>query len=234
MNGINETFQAYQHLSPTDEKIVFRDVMRRLYAPIIHNWGILSEKPLIKPEDEYIKAFDLSVRDVIDHIGTLEYQAMIMLAEGGVFSDLRKVHAEYHSKYFRINKPLVYRFAFKVANKEVFIDLYEQIFDEDEQINPRTALDYNEMEGVLRVRKSGNTLVKVQYGKKPDLILREIFKKGEDIVRKDGFTADVIRDDEKMKHILKHKVYTSFLTIGSDYVRLKPRVSRKELEKYTK
>jgi len=189
---------------------------------------------MIKPEKEYTEVFDLSDRGVIDYIVTMEFRTMLMLVKAGILKNATKDHHELKSKHFRFNKPIVYHFEYDVANLEGFLELYELIFDEDEQINPRTALDYNEMEGVLRIRKSGDVLVKVQYGKKPDLILREIFKKGEDIVRKDGFTADVIRDDEKMKHILKQKVYTSFLRIGSDYVRLKTKVSRKELEKYAK
>lgn len=237
MESSKKVFEVYTALSPTDEQVVFRDVMKRLYTPIVNNWCNLRPERMTKPDKEYTETFDLTNREVIDYIVTMEYRTMLMLNEAGIIEGLGKYHHELKSPHFRFDKPIVYFFSFETCDPQAFSDLYNQIFVGSalgEVDNPRDHIRFDEIGGKLRLKGTDKILIGVQYGKKPSQILRKLFIDGKDTVYKNEFVADEIGDDVKMKHILKQKVYTSFLEIGADYVRLKAQVSRNELEKYAK
>jgi len=188
----NNPYLEYQLLSPTDEQVVFRDVMRRLYSPILNNWGILSHKRDIKPEEEYIQIFDLKDWQMVDNIAEIEKKAMYILTKGGVFSGFRPRHEKLElprKSFFRSESIIVYSFSFTVGKPETFFELYEKIFKSKhskrenknneeitpEKVNSREGLDFNEKTGVLRIKKTGEEILKCRAESIPRLLLESIF-----------------------------------------------------------
>jgi len=188
-------YKEYQQLSPIDEQIVFRDMMKRLYTPVLNNWGILSHKRYTKPDKDYLTAFDLKNREVIDYVGGMEKKAMYILAQGGVFKSFGKYHQKMDTSDFRFNKPIVYSFSFELNKPEIFFELYKLIFKEDsdktdvniikenkpsnklkkQMVKTREAIEYNPKTGALRVKETEELIFKCRAESVPRLLLEKIF-----------------------------------------------------------
>ena len=110
------TFRSYQKLSPTDEQIVFRDIIHRLYIPIMNNRARLSYKRDTNPKPEYEEVFDLSNSAVINRIYKMEKKVFTILMDKGILSD---------SQDHLYGKEL--SFTFSIRDKEGFIELYNLI-----------------------------------------------------------------------------------------------------------
>lgn len=92
MNLALQAFEAYQGLSPTDEQLVFRDVMKRLCTPVIRNTCILTTQRDIKPNKEYLETFDLENEKVVDNIFELEKRVIFILGKVGILRNPTKFH----------------------------------------------------------------------------------------------------------------------------------------------
>jgi len=246
MDSVELAFRAYQELSPTDEQVVFRDMMKRLYTPVLNNWGILSHKRYTKPDKDYLTAFDLKNREIIDYVGEMEKRAMYILAQVGVFKSFGKYHQKMDTSDFRFNKPIVYSFSFELNKPEIFFELYKLIFKESPEnaviveptepqskppkkkmVNPRIFLEFDDLTYKLRVKDTDKVATSVQRGMKPLEILMGIFIEGKNLFKISELKDKKIPSSTTMASILgKNKIYPIIFEIGRDYVRLRKNVDK--------
>jgi len=253
MNTISKIYQKYIKLSPTDEQVVFRDIMRRLHTPILNNWDILVNERDIKPEKEYIDTFDLKNREVIENIGEMEKETISTLLKAGIFKSVEKHRKKIKSHSFIFNKPLVYSFKFKVDNYKLFFELYNQIFKEakiekakndkaeiheiaqepkKKTVNTRETIEFNVKTGVLRFKETGKQILKCRAESIPHELLEIIFTKKDNSVRLRDLKRKISKATtvkNSIKGSIKEEVREILFIVDMNSLELKKEYNMEEL-----